>query len=386
MYLKRNNQLYIIFISNIFFSLHFYLIYFLNSTFLSTFFSDSQLSTLYILGSILDIFLLINAPHILNKLGNYKFIISVIVIEFLATIGLVVTTNHFAIGFYFILHLICISLILFNLDIFIESALSDEDDTGSVRAIFLTITSICEVLSPTILALLLFRNSFTIVYLVSAFFLIPLFFIIRKFKKMPTTVIPGIRIRETILIYIRNKDIYNIFNIQFQLQLFYAFMGIYMPLYLQKYIGFSWTEIGLIFTIMLLPFVFIEVPVGRLADQKYGEKEFLTIGFVIMTIATICISFITAKSFIIWASILFITRIGASIVEISSDTYFFKQVDQSKTNIISLYRIARPLSFIVAPILATLSLQFIPFQFVFILIGFCMILGAHYSLALHDTK
>ena len=386
MYLKRNNQLYIIFISNIFFSLHFYLIYFLNSTFLSTFFSDSQLSTLYILGSILDIFLLINAPHILNKLGNYKFIISVIVIEFLATIGLVVTTNHFAIGFYFILHLICISLILFNLDIFIESTLSDEDDTGSVRAIFLTITSICEVLSPTILALLLFRNSFTIVYLVSAFFLIPLFFIIRKFKKMPTTVIPGIRIRETILIYIRNKDIYNIFNIQFQLQLFYAFMGIYMPLYLQKYIGFSWTEIGLIFTIMLLPFVFIEVPVGRLADQKYGEKEFLTIGFVIMTIATICISFITAKSFIIWASILFITRIGASIVEISSDTYFFKQVDQSKTNIISLYRIARPLSFIVAPILATLSLQFIPFQFVFILIGFCMILGAHYSLALHDTK
>ncbi len=157
-------------------------------------------------------------------------------------------------------------------------------------------------------------------------------------------------------------------------------------MYLRDYIGFSWTQIGLIFTLMLLPFVIFEVPVGEMADNKYGEKEFLTIGFIVMGLATLFISFITAQVLFIWAAVLFITRIGASFVEVSTESYFFKQVNQSKTDVISFFRVTRPISFIVAPILATISLQFIPFQYMFIVIGTLMIVGSHYSLALHDTR
>ncbi|KKR45873.1 MAG: Glucose/galactose transporter [Parcubacteria group bacterium GW2011_GWA2_40_14] len=163
-------------------------------------------------------------------------------------------------------------------------------------------------------------------------------------------------------------------------------MVVYVPLYLEKYIGFSWTEIGIMFTIMLLPFVLFELPVGELEDRKYGEREFLTIGFVIMGLSTLFISFITLKSFWIWTTILFITRIGASFVEISTESYFFKHVNQEKPDVISFFRITRPLSFIVGPVIATIALQFMPFQYIFIVIGICMILGAHYSLALTDTK
>jgi MFS family permease len=163
-------------------------------------------------------------------------------------------------------------------------------------------------------------------------------------------------------------------------------MIVYTPIYMNKHIGFSWPEIGIIFTIMLVPFILFELPVGELEDDKYGEKEFLTIGFIVMGLSTLFISFITVKSFWMWATILFITRIGASIVEISSDTYFFKKVDDQKTDIISFFRITRPLSFIVAPLLATVILQFIPFQYIFIIIGSIMIIGAHYALALTDTK
>jgi MFS family permease len=137
---------------------------------------------------------------------------------------------------------------------------------------------------------------------------------------------------------------------------------------------------------MLLPFVLFELPVGEMADEKYGEKEFLTMGFVIMGLSTIFISFVTVKIFWIWAALLFITRIGASFVEISSESYFFKQVNPEKTDVISFFRITRPLSFIVGPILATITLGFIPFEYIFIIIGSLMILGTKYSLVLKDTK
>ena len=140
------------------------------------------------------------------------------------------------------------------------------------------------------------------------------------------------------------------------------------------------------FTIMLLPFVLFEIPVGKLEDDKYSEKEFLTIGFCLMGLSTLFISFITLKSFFIWAVVLFITRIGASFVEVSTESYFFKHVDQTKTDVISFFRITRPLSFLVGPVIATITLQFIPFQYVFIVIGICMILGVYYSLSLKDIR
>ena len=195
-----------------------------------------------------------------------------------------------------------------------------------------------------------------------------------------------IKIRETVKKYLNDKNLYNIFSVQFLLQLFYSYMVIYTPIYLSKYIGFSWTEIGIMFSIMLLPFIIFEIPIGDLADKKYGEKEFLSAGLLIMGLATIFISFVTMKNFWIWATILFITRIGAAFVEVSSDSYFFKKVDQSKADVISFYRLTRPLSYIVAPLLATLCLQFIPFEYTFIVIGAILIIGTRYSLALEDTK
>ena len=307
--------------------------------------------------------------------------------ELLSIIGIIVTNNHFLIGLYFIIHIVVISIIAFNLDVFLESVTEDESKTGEVRGIYLTLANSSFVIAPLFVAVLLVNNNYSNVYLLSFFLLLPVYYFISKhFKKSKKTTIEHIRIKETISEYIKNKNLYNIFVSNFLLQLFYAFMVVYTPLYLEKYMHFSWTEIGLMFTIMLLPFVIFELPIGEMADKKYGEKEFLTVGFIIMGLSTMFISFITVKIFWIWATVLFITRIGASFVEITTDSYFFKQVDPKKSDVISFYRITRPLSYIVAPVIATLSFQFIPFEYIFLVVGICMIIGTHYSLALVDTK
>ena len=383
---KQGRLLNTLFLCNIFISFHYALVIYINSSYLLNYFNDTQVSALFIIGSIMDAIFLLNASRVLEKIGSYRFIFWAIIVEFLATVGLATLSSPLLVSLCFLIHLITISLILFNMDMFIQDIPQNRSITGSIRATYLTTTNITIVLAPSLIALLLFKNHYSYVYVAAVVFLIPMFFLVKLLKNIKTPKVLHINIKQTLSEYIKNRDLYNVFVTQFLLQFFYAYMVVYTPIYLAKYVGFSWYEIGFMFTIMLLPFVFIEVPVGELADLKYGEKEFLTVGFIIMGLSTIFMSFITVKVFWIWAAALFITRIGASLVEISSESYFFKHMGADKTDVISFFRISRPVSFIVAPIVATLSLQFIPFQYIFIVIGSIMVLGTHYSLALNDTK
>lgn len=383
---KQGRLLNTLFLSNIFISFHYALIIYINSSFLSTLFTDTQVSALYIIGSVGSTIFLLNASKILEKIGIYKFIILSLLIELMATIGMTFSTMANYVSLWFLVHTVTISVILFNMDVLIEAVEKDRESIGSVRATYLTLTNITIVLAPICLSWIISGSNYTNVYLLSSLALLPLYYLITKFKEVSTTKIHHIRLRQTVTEYIKSSDLYNILVAHFLLQFFYAFMIVYTPIYLESVIKFSWSEIGIIFTIMLLPFILFELPLGELSDEKYGEKEFLAIGFVIMGMATLFMSFITTKTFWMWAAILFITRIGASFVEVSAESYFFKKVDKEKTDVISFFRITRPVSFIITPVLVTIILQFIPFQYVFIFVGSVMIIGTRYALALVDTK
>lgn len=375
-----------LFTANILISLHYALVIYINSTFLSNFFTEGQVSALYIIGSIIDAFMLINASRIIEKIGGYRFLLYTITFELLATIGLMLSASAPLVAICFLTHVFNISLVLFNMDVFLEGASTDENETGSIRATYLTMANICLVISPFLVSILLKNDNFSLVYLLSSLSLIPFYYLIRNLKNFKDKERKHVHLKETTLEFLKNKNIFDITVADFLLQLFYGFMVIFTPIYLTKHIGFSLSETGLIFTIMLLPFVLFEFPIGELEDYKYGEKEFLAIGFVILSLSTVFMSFITTKTFWMWATILFISRIGASFVEISAETYFFKQVDDEKTDIISLFRGVRPIAFIVAPIIATVALELVPFQYLYIIFGSIMVIGTKYALALKDTK
>ena len=102
-------------------------------------------------------------------------------------------------------------------------------------------------------------------------------------------------------------------------------MVIYTPIYLHEYIGFGWDKIGIIFSIMLLPFVILDFPLGKLSD-KIGEKKMLMAGFLIMTSSVLAIPLMTEPLLWLWAVILFMTRVGAATIESLSESYFFKVI------------------------------------------------------------
>lgn len=385
--IRQQKLLTVVYLANIFLSFHYYFIIYINSSFLAQFFNDDSISTFYTLGSLINLVLLLNAPKILNRFGNYNTILSAITLEACAIGGLIVAQDPSIIALCFLIHQILVPIILFNLDVFLESESLDETKTGGIRGTYLTLANITLVLSPMIVGFVLGDNQFSRIYFISLLFLVPLFVFTRRyFKNYKDTPIAHIKVREAIITFLKIPNLANIFVCHLILQLFYAIMIIYMPVHLNAHMGFSWEQIGIMFTIMLLPFALFELPIGKLADNKYGEKEILTIGLVIMGLSTLGISFLTTHSFIVWTVFLFLTRTGASFVEITSDSFFFKQVNQDQTDEISIYRTTRPLGFIIGPLVATLALRFLPYNYIFLLLGITVIFGAHWSLAIKDTR
>jgi MFS family permease len=163
-------------------------------------------------------------------------------------------------------------------------------------------------------------------------------------------------------------------------------MVIYATIYLKQYIGFDFITSGIIFSIALIPFVIVQIPLGYLADKVIGEKELLTFGFIIMGISTAIIPLIHSKNVIIWTLILFIGRTGAAIVEVMNDTYFFKQVNDKNLSVINLYRVTIALAYVIAPLIAILLMTTMPMYGIFYVLGLLMILSVRFSLVLKDTK
>jgi uncharacterized membrane protein len=94
-----------------------------------------------------------------------------------------------------------------------------------------------------------------------------------------------------------------------------------------------------------------------------------------MAFSTAVIFFIASKSVLLWALILFCTRIGASLIEILRDSYFYKRIDCSDVDIINFFRSVRPAAYIIGLLIATPVVYFFEIRFIFPLISIGVLTG-----------
>jgi MFS family permease len=382
----RKTTLFILYTIGFVFSLSRAIPAYVNSSFLSTFVGEKFVGLIFAICSIIALFVFYLIPKILKSLGNYKTTIYLSILSLVSLLGLSLFKNVYAVLICFIITYVTAVMISFCLDIFVEHH-STDGETGNIRSYYLTGINIAWLISPWLSGLILGVESYSRVYFVSALVMIPILLMIsynlRDFKDQEYR---ELKLLSTIKEIWKKKDIRCILVSNFLLSFFFAWMVIYTPIYLFKYVGFNWQEIGLIFTMMLLPFVLIQIPLGKLADKYLGEKEMLTIGFLIMAISTAFIPFISGKDFWVWAILLLITRIGAAIVEIMSETYFFKKISDKNVNLISVFRSMSSFAYIISPIIATIFFCFLPFKYIFFVLAFLILFGLRYSLAIKDTR
>lgn len=365
-----------IYVAALLLSIHYASTVYINSTFLSQFISEKSLGILYTVGSVVTLIGFVIASHLIKKMGNFAFILSALVLEMIALLGLAFAHDVLLLQTFFVFHQALPVLLIFSLDIFLESSIRKETSTGSIRSSYLTMMNIAFVISPIIIGRVVASSSYQTVYIISAFFCAVLFLIITdKFRSIKTHSFKEIEFIDSVRKLSLRSDLSTIFTLSFLLHCFYVVMVIYTPIYLNKVIGFDWPTIGTLFTIMLLPFVIFEAPLGRTFDKVHSVRDTLIAGYIIMIISVICIFFLDTPNFWLWALVLFMSRTGASFVEIASEYAFFRRVTDRDAGFISVLRSGSPLAYIVAPITASAIVAGLSISHVFLAVAVILLFG-----------
>lgn len=377
-------KLFAIFTVVFLFSLHYATTLYVNSSLLSNYFTNSQIGLLYILGAILNIFLFLKAPKIMKTLGSKRFLLGFLTLSLFGIIGLIFAKSALLAGSAMVLYIAVTTMVYYALDIFLEE-LSHEDETGGIRGSYLTVTNLAILFGPLTVSIFAQIGKLQYLYIFAALLLIPVFLITILSLNLTRKDEVGIKKTLDFQTLWGNKDLRTISTVRTMLEIFYAVMTIYIPIYLSQILGFSWSEIGVAFTIMLLPFVLFQWPVGLLADKEFGEKEFLIGGLIISLFSLVAMPFL-GPSIASWTIVLFLSRVGASVIEVMTDSYFFKHVDERDAGIISLFRLTRPLGLIIGASLSAVVLIFFSYSALFYLLCFFMLKGVYDALKLVDTK
>ena len=331
------------------------------------------------------------ASSFIRRIGNYRTAITLVIIQIGLFYGLMTATSPIALTTLFILQTAVISLIGLCLDIFLE-VYTDGMHIGTVRGMYNATLNASWVIAPLIGSMLINgSNNFHATYVAALAMLFPLLYLIyRNFPRFRDPNYTHLSPWQLVKHLDHNKNWVNLFSANIILQVFYSWMTIYCSMYLIKVMGFHWEDMGYILAIMLIPFPLIQYPLGILSDKKYGEKEIMLAGFVLLGLSTIGLTFIHIQNWAVWALALFITRIGAAAAEIMMETYFFKTVSPRDSAALGIFRITRPLSYLIAPLITIASIYFFRSQelspYMFTIIGVITLFAIIPVMRIKDTN
>lgn len=357
------------------------------SNFLGQFIDLQTIGYIFIIANIASVIAILLFPNLIKRLSNYFTSLVIMTTYGAALLGMSIASNSALAIATIILFVISSNLIWINMDLLIES-FSQNKSTGRTRTMYFTFINAGWILSPLVSSYLIELGEYNLTFLVAAILVIPCFIILLHYAKdfkhkinydhkslWPVTVRMW-----------GDKNRRNIFFISFLLQLFYSSAVIYVPFYLLHNLGMEWEVLGPIFSLMLVPFLLIEIPAGIIADKYIGEKEMLIAGFLILSVSLFLFYYISVPIVWLWAMVLFLSRIGAALVEAMRESYFFKIVDAKDLIDINLFRITGPLAYIVSSVLSIIVLYFFALQYLFLILGVVMLLGLTFSAGLRDTK
>ena len=387
---KQNISFWFIYTLSIIFSFHGLLVAYSNSTYMENFATPEIIGALYTIGSALAVFSFLFISRILRKIGNVRLTLSLAALEIGTLLVLGLTNSPATAIVAFVLFMTLNPLLYLSIDIFSESLIgNNEESTGSKRGLTLALMSFAAVIAPLVLGFIVGDNDSNLykTYLISAgIFSLFILIVLLKFKHFDDPTYREVKVLSSIQSFWDKKDIRNVFLAHFTLQVFFSWSVIYVPLYLATEIGLPWSDIGAIIAVGLTAYVLLEYPIGIIADKWLGEKEMMATGFLILAVSSSWISFMAGAPVVAWMILMFISRVGAALVEATTEGYFFKHTKGTDANIMSFFRLTRPLAMLVGALIGSVALLYLPFQLIFIVLGFMMVPGIFFTIALKDTK
>ena len=339
----------------------------------------------YFISYAILLLVLLNFHKIIRVLGKSNVFYFSIIGAIAVTAFLIFSEpSYLGIGL-LMLYIIFINLSWVSMDVILESFSTDKM-SGRIRGIHLTLINAGYLAGPFLSTKILQNFDFRGIFIFLLVFNSLVFVVsLIGLRKMNHRFDAKLRVRDVLKKVFKNKDIQKVYYLSLALDFFYALMVIYTSIYLLS-IGISWDKIGIIFTIMLVPFVILQYPVGLLADKKMGEKELLITSLILMAISTFSIYFTHSSRIWVWGLILLTTRVGAAMLEILRDSYFYKKIDGRDVDLINFFRTSMPVGYILAAGSSFLLLLFFPIKSVFILVAIAVALALIPAFLLKDNK
>lgn len=380
----------LIYLSALFLTLHYSLSLYVNSSFLEQFVSPALVGLIYALSSGLTMVLLAYMPRWIRRWGLVRTATVIGLVKLPLVLLLVIPDGVPLLLAAFVAYDSLALLISYALDLYLERWSKDQA-TGAIRGTYLTIINAVWLLGPLAAGFLLTADNFRLIYMVAGTALAPFLLLFARLPELKFHHRKSTDLRRLLVKLWQAKrgklvDLRRILTIDFLLNLFYAIMVVYTPLYLHQTIGLDWQHIGIVLTLALLPFATLELPLGKIADRWLGEKEIMLIGLLICGLATFLVPFLQSRTWWVWAIVLGLTRVGASMIEIMKETYLFKKINYEDTAVLSLSRNLYPFAYLVGPLFGSLILLWAPIQNLFLFAGAFVLLGLYPALALKDTK
>jgi MFS family permease len=358
------------------FSLSLALTAYVNSSFLAEHLGSEIVGVVYAIAAFITIIGLEVIPRLIKRAGNRNIILSLIVTNLIALAFLRLGLGAYQVAISFIVFNATNTLIWYCLDIFIEH-FSADGKVGAIRGAYLSLTNFAWLFAPVLAGLIVSMLGFSSLYTIVMICIVAVGIILRfSLKSYQDRKYRALSTLGALSALWNRPDLFRITAINFTLQFFYAWMVVYSPLYLHEVHGIPFETIGIMFTIMLVAFVIFQYPIGRLIDIIHHEREFLQIGVLIMAVATFFFGYLlTESNVLVLALILFATRVGASIIEVVSEGYFFRSITDADAEIISLFRTSTPLAYLIAPLIATILLMFTTYNMLFMILGVAILLA-----------
>lgn len=377
----------VIYVISVIFTFHTLLTAYSSSTYMEQYIAPSGVGLLYALGSALSIIFFLWLSPLLSRLGNTAVtllfsVISIIALVFLGFGAMPLIA--------FVIFLAINPLLYLNIDIYSENTIGgNEGETGSKRGLTLSLMAIASVCAPLTMSYIVGEDNTQLAqvyFLAAGIGAIFMFIVLLKFRRFSDPLYPRVKLHEVWRGFYNNHNLRGVVSAHFLLQFFFAWIVIYFPLYLSTVLNLSWSNIGYIIAAGLVAYVVCEYPIGVVADRYLGEKEMMVLGFIILALTSVSISFLAGVALVVWMLIMFLSRVGASLVEVTTESYFFKQVGSKDAQLISLFRITRPLANLCGALAGTVALIYLPFTYMFVVLGLLMLPGALLATTITDSR
>lgn len=322
--------------------------------------TENDVGLIFTTSALIALVLLSEMPLLAERYSNRTVLIVLVALTSLSLLGILAAPHPYILVGSLVTYISLHAPVILGFDIFFKEH-TPLHKTGSVRGTMIALIYTAVLIGLLVMGPIL-ETSYSFWGLYGIGFIINMIALgILVFNKGVFTLIHApakISFFASLSHVLKNTALRRIVVLNFLLHVFFILSFIYLPVYLHQHQNMDWSMIGILFALVMLPFIILSKPLGDFLDTSGRNKEILMAGFIMMALGVFATGLIVSSSWILWLGILMLGRIGATCVRVVTESYFFDHVDKKDEGLMSVFRDIDPLATILIPFMATLLLAY----------------------------